>query len=220
MPSDELIPVSSAPSSPRPSSIFSCQSSNTDIDSSADTFNNADDELVNRPTTFSAQPPPEAPQAKFLRQQLVFAVILLRKLRRFLGLDPSKLVEESTARRVWIAIEEGNIDAVFTVDTDKIGVLAPEVLDDLRQVSKACSIRDRIFGEVELLKITENLRMYCRDSERAQSLPTTLRYTAAIVYLAFVQALDCGGFVEREKLEVFRPLDLFLQQSPKGSIAI
>ncbi|EXA30246.1 hypothetical protein FOVG_18338 [Fusarium oxysporum f. sp. pisi HDV247] len=218
MPSDELIFEPSMPSSTRSSSIFSYNSSNTDIESSADTFDNAEDELINRPTTFPAQPPPETTQETFLCQQLALAVILLRKLRRFLVLDPSKLFEKSTTQRACNVIKEGNIDAIFAVDTDKIVVLGPEVLGDLHQVSRACSIRDRIFGDVELLKIMENLRMDCRDSGRVQLLLTTLRYTAAFVYLAFLQTLDCGGFVEREKLDEFRPLGLFRQQSPKGSI--
>ncbi|EGU73637.1 hypothetical protein FOXB_15853, partial [Fusarium oxysporum f. sp. conglutinans Fo5176] len=188
---DELIFEPSMPSSTRPSSIFSYNSSNTDIESSADTFDNAEDELINRPTTFPAQPPPETIQETFLCQQLALAVILLRKLRRFLVLDPSKLFGKSTAQRVCNVIKEGNIDAIFDVDTDKIVVLGPEVLGDLHQVSRACSIRDRIFGDVELLKIMENLRMDCRDSGRVQLLLTTLRYTAAFVYLAFLQTLDC-----------------------------
>ncbi|KAI8416432.1 hypothetical protein FOFC_02742 [Fusarium oxysporum] len=184
------------PSSTRPSSIFSYNSSNTDIESSADTFDNAEDELINRPTTFPAQPPPETIQETFLCQQLALAVILLRKLRRFLVLDPSKLFGKSTAQRVCNVIKEGNIDAIFDVDTDKIVVLGPEVLGDLHQVSRACSIRDRIFGDVELLKIMENLRMDCRDSGRVQLLLTTLRYTAAFVYLAFLQTLDCVSLIQ------------------------
>ncbi|PCD21314.1 hypothetical protein AU210_016280 [Fusarium oxysporum f. sp. radicis-cucumerinum] len=162
---------------------------------------------------------PETHLVENFLPQLRLAVILLRKLRRSFGLDPSRLLEESDAQRVWTAIEEGNIDAVFEVPTDENIVLDPEVLVDLTQVSKDCAIDGGIFSEVELLEIVQSLRMDCQDGRPGQSLLPNYLYTVTIVYLASIQTLDCGGFFKSQKLEVFRSLGL-LQRKPAGSVAI
>ncbi|KAH7228570.1 uncharacterized protein BKA55DRAFT_488030, partial [Fusarium redolens] len=220
--------------SPRPSSIFSCnvddelaEQSSDDTETMIDSENDSEDESLEPKTTMptdesipsipsrlehrtrraalvlewiqniqhqgdlmSEEVVPERHPILICLQLLRPAILLLPELQQALGLEPMEIPEKYSTQTVCgckecIATKEDEIDAFFTVNIDIIGALTFMGFANRFGSWEACSIHDMIFGEVGLLEIMRNLRMYCRDSGHVQSLPTTLRYAAATMYLDF-----------------------------------
>ncbi|EXM14918.1 hypothetical protein FoTM2_017709 [Fusarium oxysporum f. sp. vasinfectum] len=143
---------------------------------------------------------PETNPIYICLQLLRPAVFLLCELQQALGVEPSNLLRESIARtgggyKERIAIMEGMVDASFTAKIDIIGSLSLEGFADRFGVCEGYIIHDMIFGDVGLLKIMEEMRIYCHYPGHVQLLPTELRYAAATVYLDFSNV--ALRFVER-----------------------
>ncbi|EXA30712.1 hypothetical protein FOVG_17928 [Fusarium oxysporum f. sp. pisi HDV247] len=156
---------------------------------------------------------PESHPILICLQLLRPAILLLPKLQQALGLEPVEIPEKYSTQTVcgckeYIATKEDETDAFFAINIDIISASTLMGFANRFGSFEACSIHDMIFGEVGLLEMMRNLRMYCRDSGHVQSLPTTLRYAAATMYLDF---FECCIEVLDERLEVSIPVDHSLQ---------
>ncbi|EXK79710.1 hypothetical protein FOQG_15735 [Fusarium oxysporum f. sp. raphani 54005] len=135
---------------------------------------------------------PESPPISICFQLLLPAILLLSRLQEALGHEPMRISEKYNTTTVcgseeYIATKEHKIDEFFTDDIDVIGMSTLMGVTNRFGSCEACSIHGIIFGKVGLLKIMRNLRAYCQDSEHMQSLPITLRYVAATMYVEFFE---------------------------------
>ncbi|KAF5253170.1 hypothetical protein FANTH_1924 [Fusarium anthophilum] len=209
MSSHELTHVSSATSSSRQPSIFSY---NVDDESELDETSSNDTVTLQSPCLehltsmgsgldrtqnmqhqafLMSKMVSESHPISICFQLLRTAIDHIQELQQALGLIPMELPERYITQTVpgskeYIAPSEHKITGYFLLDIDIICVLPKGFADRFR--TKAPSIRHMIFDEGGLLETMRKLRIYCQDSEHAQSLPATLRYAAATMYVEF---FDC-----------------------------
>ncbi|KAF5978411.1 hypothetical protein FCOIX_5924 [Fusarium coicis] len=152
---------------------------------------------------------PEEPCDYFF-SEFMFIIIHPRELWRYLGHDPSNLLEESDAQHLGAAIEKVNVDRVFAVYSNEDVVVYHEVFVNW---NKIYSVDEEIGAMVDLLK-TE-----CREGGLGL-LELDLRRIIDIVYLATISVLEHSEFVKSEKLEVFWSLGLYLRRKATEAIEI